>query len=297
MHLRDLRYFLAVADELNFTRAAERLYVSQPALSKQIRSLEQQLRTALFVRDRRTTSLTPAGVALLPHARELVGGWDEAQRVVSDAVAADAAVLTVGFSTSIGRGLMPPIRAKFAERQPGWQLTLKQVPWSDPTGGLADGATDVALLWLPVPELDDAYSCQVLVTEPRCVALPVGHRLAELDEVPFPALKEESFLALPDSAGPLRDYWLGSAERGGHPPRISAVVTTADETFEAVANAVGVALLSAGNAAIYTRSDVVTRPVTGLSPSELAVVWRDNDHRTIIRDFVLACTSVADALT
>jgi DNA-binding transcriptional LysR family regulator len=296
VHLRDLRYFLAVADELNFTRAAERLYVSQPALSKQIKALEQQLRVVLFVRDRRTTRLTSAGAALLPHARELVGSWDAAQRVVSDTAAADAAVLTVGFSTSIGRGLLPLIRTHFAERHPGWQLTLKQVPWSDPTAGLAGGDTDVALVWLPVPGLDDAYSGQVLVTEPRWVALPLGHRLADLDVVPFHALLDEPFLALPASAGPLRAYWLGEAERGDRPARLSAVVATAEETFEAVANNVGIALLSAGNAAIYTRTDVLTRPVDGLSPSELAVLWRDNDHRTVIRDFILACTTAADAL-
>jgi DNA-binding transcriptional LysR family regulator len=295
VHLRDLRYFLAVADELNFTRAAERLYVSQPALSKQIKALEQQLRVALFVRDRRTTQLTPAGATLLPHAREVVGRWDEAQRMVADTAAADAAILTVGFSTSIGRGLLPSIRTHFAERHPDWQLTLKQVPWSDPTGGLVDGETDVALVWLPVPGLDDAYSCQVLVTEPRWVALPLGHRLADLDVVPFDALLDEPFLALPASAGPLRAYWLGEAERGDRPARVSAVVTTAEETFEAVANDVGIALLSAGNATLYSRTDVLTRPVNGLSPSQLAVLWRDNDHRTVIRDFILACTTAADA--
>ena len=294
VHLREMRYFLAVADELSFTRAAERLFVSQPALSKQIQALERQLRTPLFARDRRGTRLTASGSALLPHARDLIERWDEAQRAVSDAVASDAAVLTVGFSTSIGRGLMPAIRTVFGEQHPTWRLALRQVPWSDATGGLADGTSDVALVWLPVPELDDAYSCQVLFTEPRWVALPSGHPLAEAEVVPFEALLDEPFLALPDSAGPLRAYWLGQAERRGRPVRVAAVVTTADETFEAVADGVGVALLSAGNAAIYTRPGVQARPVTGLSPSELAVVWRDGDRRTVIRDFVLACTSAVD---
>jgi DNA-binding transcriptional LysR family regulator len=294
VHVRDLRYFLAVADELSFTRAAERLFVSQPALSKQIRSLEQHLRTALFVRDRRSTQLTSAGSALLPHARDLVARWDEAQRAVSDVVASEAAVLTVGFSTSIGRGLLPAIRTLFAERQPRWALHLKQVPWSDPTGGLADNSSDVSLVWLPVPELDRAYACQVLTTEPRWVALPAGHRLAAQKMIAFDALLDEPFLALPKTAGPLREYWLGEPERAGRPVTVAAVVTTADETFEAVANGVGVALLSAGNAALYARADVVMRPVSGLGPSELAVLWRDDDHRTVIRDFVLACTTAAD---
>jgi DNA-binding transcriptional LysR family regulator len=82
----------------------------------------------------------------------------------------------------------------------------------DPTGGLADGSSDVALVWLPVPELDEAYSCQVLTTEPRHVALPLGHRLAALDVVPFADLLDEPFLALPETAGPLRGYWLAEAD-------------------------------------------------------------------------------------
>jgi DNA-binding transcriptional LysR family regulator len=216
---------------------------------------------------------------------------------VSDAVASDSAVLTVGFSTSIGRGLVPAVRAGFTERQPGWTLNLRQVPWSDPTAGLADGSTDVALVWLPVPELDEKYSCQVLACEPRCVALHVDHRLSGLDVVPFADLLDEPFLALPDAAGPLRDYWLGEPERAGHPATVAAVVTTADETFEAVADGVGVVLLSAGNAAIYARPDIAVRPVSGLGPSELAVVWRDDDHRTVLRDVVLACTAAADELS
>jgi DNA-binding transcriptional LysR family regulator len=75
---------------------------------------------------------------------------------------------------------------------------------------------------------------------------------------------------------------------------VAAVVTATDETCEAVANGVGVALLSAGNAALYARTDVVMRPVRGLGPSELVVLWRDDDHRTVIRDVVLACTTAAD---
>ena len=98
-HLRDLRYFVAVADELNFTRAAERLHISQPALSKQIRGLETALRAQLFLRDRRRVSLTAAGQALLDVARPLLGRWDEGTAAVADAVAAEARRLRVGTLT------------------------------------------------------------------------------------------------------------------------------------------------------------------------------------------------------
>ncbi|OSP42309.1 LysR family transcriptional regulator, partial [Streptomyces sp. 13-12-16] len=96
VHLRDLRYFLAVAEELHFTRAAERVYVSQPALSKQIRALERQLGVELFRRDRRGVALTAAGTALLPHARRVLEGWEEAATAVERARAARRSTLVVG---------------------------------------------------------------------------------------------------------------------------------------------------------------------------------------------------------
>src|SRR5215470_4396434 len=113
-HLRDLRYFVAVADELNFTRAAERLHLSQPALSKQIRGLETVLHAQLFRRDRRQVELTAAGTALLTVARDLLRDWDEGVAVVADAAAQDARVLKVGTLTSIGRALFPSIIDQFA---------------------------------------------------------------------------------------------------------------------------------------------------------------------------------------
>src|SRR5688500_14239552 len=133
VHLRDLRYFVATAEELGFTRAAERLFVSQPALSKQIRQLEKHLRVRLFDRDKRSVTLTGPGTALLPAAREMLRAWDEAQRAVGDAAAADASVLTVGLSTSVGRGLLQRARTRFAERRPTWTLKLRQVNWDDAT--------------------------------------------------------------------------------------------------------------------------------------------------------------------
>ncbi|GAB7030162.1 LysR substrate-binding domain-containing protein [Streptomyces sp. NPDC021749] len=281
--LRDLRYFVATAEELSFTRAAERLFISQPGLSKQIRQLEAGLRVKLFDRDRRAVVLTASGAALLPRARELVRLWDEAQRAVSDAAAAEAAVLALGISTSIGRGLLPAIRARLAERRPDWRIRVRQIDWADATAGLAGGETDLALLWLPFPG-QEGFAVQVVATEPRWVVLPVGHRLAEAAEIPFAALLDEPFLALPESAGALRDHWLALDERGGRPVRIGGVVANADETFEAVAEGLGVVLLAAGNAAIYQRPGVVARPVTGLSPTRLALVRRPDDHRAVLRD-------------
>ncbi len=218
VHGRDLRYFAAVAEELHFTRAAERLYVSQPALSKQIRMLEKQVGAALFERDRREVRLSPVGAALLRMlSAAILAEWEEAQTAVARAVADQAAGLVVGMSTSPGRGgVLPAIRSRFTAARPDARLRLRQVSWHDPSAGLADGTCDVAFVWLPLPD-PDRYRWVVVAEEPRLVALPDTHPLAEAESVDFTDLLDEPFLALPDSAGPLRDYWLATEARGGRP--------------------------------------------------------------------------------
>ncbi|RKN35156.1 LysR family transcriptional regulator [Streptomyces hoynatensis] len=287
VHLRDLRYFVTTAEELSFTRAAERLFISQPALSKQVRQLETQLRVRLFERDRRSVALTAPGAALLPLARELLRSWDEAQRSVGDAAATEAAVLTLGLSTSVGRGLLTAVRERFAERRPTWRLRMRQVNWEDASAGLAAGEVDAAFVWLPLPE-QASFTLRVVAREQRWVAFREDHWLADRTEVDFAELLDEPFLALPGSAGPLRDHWLGQDARGGRPPIVADTVSNADETFTAVEEGTGIVLLAAGNAAIYRRPGTRAIPVTGLSPSELALAWRPDDHRPVLRDLAAA---------
>ncbi|MEW6471119.1 MAG: LysR substrate-binding domain-containing protein [Actinomycetota bacterium] len=294
VHLRDLRYFQAVAEELHFTRAAERLFISQPALSKQIRLLEHQIGVRLFERDRRSVRLTAAGKALADSAEGVLVAWEEALRACHDAAADAASVLVVGIQTSIGRDLQRRAAVEFATRRPGWRLLPRLCPWGDPTAGLADRSTDVAFLWLPVPA-DAGLSTTVLFTEDRWVALPEDHRLAALDVVPFERLLAESFIALPVAAGPARDFWLALDHRPvGSPVHIAAEAHNAEETFELVAAGAGVVLLAAGNARIYARPGIVCRPVSGLSPSRLAVARRRHDRRAAVRTFMDACTSIVE---
>jgi DNA-binding transcriptional LysR family regulator len=214
-HLRDLRYFVAVAEELHFGRAAERLHLSQPALSKQIRSLETTLRAQLFRRDRRQVELTAAGTALYAVARDLLRDWDDGVAVVADAAAAESRVLRVGTLTSIGRALYPAIIDHFAKRQPGWQVELRSFGWGDATGGLRDQAVDAAFVWLPVD--DPLVETEVLAVERRFVALGAGHPLAARSSVSFGEISDEPVAALPASAGAARDFWLAVDSRGGVP--------------------------------------------------------------------------------
>jgi len=304
VHGRDLRYFVAVAEELHFTRAAERLYLSQPALSKQIRMLERQLGAGLFERDRQGVTLTPAGAALLPHARRVLTDWDEAWQAVEQAKSMQRATLLVGMSTSPARhGLLPAIRSRFTALRPGARVTLREIGWEDPTAGLASEQADVAFVWLPLPG-PGRFRWIVVAEEPRLVAMPAGGPLArrlaarppgEADEadatgsVDVADLLDEPFLALPQAAGALREYWLAAEARGGQPPVIGAEVSSVGETYEALLDGRGIVLLAAGNAPLVALDGVLTRPVRGLSPSQLALAWRAGDRRPLVRDYVRAC--------
>lgn len=285
VHLRDLRYFVAVAEELNVTRAAERLFVSQPALSKQIRMLEKQLRFPLFDRITGGVALTSHGTALLPVARDLLARWNAG--VAEASAAGPTGVLVVGMQTAVGRGLQNEAMRGFRVAMPGWEVSLRLVGWDDPSGGLADGGSDVAFIWLPAPE---GLDFRVLATEHRGVAMPADHPLATRSEIRFVELRKEPFIALPTSAGPLRDYWLGCDARDDDPV-VGATANTPDEVFEAVTSGLGVVLIAEGNAALYNRPGMVYRPVTGLPPGELAIAWHRGDQRPQVAAFLDALGS------
>jgi DNA-binding transcriptional LysR family regulator len=135
VHLRDVRTFVAVAEHLHFSRAAEALFISQPALSKRIQELERLMRLELFDRDRRTVRLTPAGEALLPGARAVLAAWSAAQTDVAMASEQSRSKLVIGISLGVERGLLPRIRGHLANLLPRAQLQLRRISWSDQTSG------------------------------------------------------------------------------------------------------------------------------------------------------------------
>ncbi|MDZ8187274.1 MAG: LysR family transcriptional regulator [Nostoc sp. ChiSLP02] len=293
--LRLLRYFVAVAQELNFTRAAEQLYISQPALSKQIRQLERELGIELLRRNSREVKLTAAGEALLPLAQGLIQDWQFTLLKLREVAARETQTLRVGFVCRIGSELTKSILSQFQALQPGWKVAIRFFEFSDPTAGLLSGNTDVALLRLPVPKQEKVFT-EILLVEPRWVALPSEHPLAQHQVLQIADLVNEPFITLPAETGIWRDHWLAKNERGGHPIVFGTEVNNINEAMEAVINNQGIALVSETTAQIYALSGQTFRRVQDVSPSVLAVAWRRDSANSVVKDFVQACLDVTQHL-
>ncbi len=291
VHGRDLRYFVAVAEELHFTHAAHRLFVSQPALSKQIRALERQLGASLFDRERREVALTEFGAVLLPHARQLIADWDRAWEELGALKEQHASNLRVGMNTSPGRGLLPAIRSRFSLEHPTATLQVRQVGWADLTAGLADKTSDVAFAWLPLPD-PTRYHWVVVATEPCVVALPEPHPLATRDQLTVQDVLDQPLLALPTGSGPQRDHWLLADARGGSQPLIGGEVGSAEETYEALLDGRGLVVLATGNAPLLARDGIMTRPLIDGPVAQLALVWRRDDRRAVVSSYTRACQQI-----
>ncbi|MDT0263598.1 LysR family transcriptional regulator [Jatrophihabitans lederbergiae] len=297
--LRDLRVFVAVAEHLHFTRAAEALYLSQPALSKQVRALERWLGVELFARNRRQVRLTPTGEALMPGAQATLAAWATAQDALAAVQAQEGVVLHVGISLGVERGLLPRIHHHLVRDAPDVTLRLRRVSWSDPSSGLARDAepgVDAAFVWLPLPHAV-RYRWVSVASEIRWLVMPAQHRLATRPQVAFTEVMDEPFLALPSSAGPARDFWLGADARGDRPARVSGYASSTEELIEALIAGVGICLIAEGNLEAFRREDIATVRVTGLPPSTLVLAWRRGDDRPILRQLVAATTKAVNQPT
>jgi DNA-binding transcriptional LysR family regulator len=291
---RLLRYFAAVAEEGHLTRAASRLFVSQPALTKQIKQLEAQLGVTLFERSRAGMELTEPGRELAERLPALLSGWDETVRQTRATASRAAHVLRIGYVASAANEATQRIVAAFAARQPDWRVDMRQAAWSDPSAGLADGAVDAALVRLPLRDQQD-LRVEVLFTESRCVALPTSHPLAASTEpIAFHELLDEPFVAAPPETGWWRDYWLATDERNGHKVQIGAVAEHRDDWLSAIANGYGVGLAPESAMRFYARPGITYRPVTGVSPTHVAVAWPPAaEANPVVQDFVRCCREAA----
>ena len=292
VHLRDLRYFTAVAEELHFRKAAERLFVSQPVLSRQIARLEQDLKARLFIRDRRSVQLTSAGEALLHRARNLLEDWDAATKEVTTLARKEQSVLVIGLQTGVGRGMLHTLTQALNAIQ--WRPELHQVAWNDATAGVEAGDCDAGFAWLGTT-INPRCDYVVVAEEPIMLAVNSQHRLAGRRQASFAEVSNEPLVALPGSAKELRSFWLAEHARHGSPAPIACEAATADEALENVAAGTGSVFISAGNSVLYAREGVHFLGVPDLPPARLAFLWRAGDTRDVIRVAASALQQRGDA--
>ena len=292
VHLRDLRYFTAVAEELHFRKAAERLFVSQPVLSRQIARLEQDLKARLFIRDRRSVQLTSAGEALLHRARHLLEDWDAATKEVAILARKEQSVLVIGLQTGVGRGMLHTLTQALNAIQ--WRPELHQVAWNDATAGVEAGDCDAGFAWLGTT-INPRCDYVVVAEEPIMLAVNSQHRLAGRRQASFAEVSNEPLVALPESAKELRSFWLAEHARHGSPAPIACEAATADEALENVAAGTGSVFISAGNSVLYAREGVHFLDVPDLPPARLAFLWRAGDTRDVIRVAASALQQRGDA--
>ncbi|MGI5130159.1 LysR family transcriptional regulator [Pseudonocardia sp. CA-107938] len=273
LDLRKLRYFVAVAQELHFGRAAARLHIAQPVLSRQIRAFEDELRTQLLDRSRRATALTPAGRRLLAEAPALLAAADELTRSVRG-----TAQLRVGFMPGIT--VTAEVRA-LRERRPDVDVVLVRTTWADQVESLHDGSVDIGYVRLPIDR--SGLVLRPLFTEPRLVAMAAEHRLAAKESLAIADLADEHLLQEPDSVPEWRDV---ATELCTGRARPVPAFTSVEEKLEHVAAGAGIIVIPRSATAYYTRPDIVAVPVPELDPHQVCLAWPRGRHDALLAEFV-----------
>jgi DNA-binding transcriptional LysR family regulator len=276
MELRHLRYFVAVAEELHFRRAAERLHVSQPPLSQQIRALEAELGVTLFERNRRRVELTAAGAALLTEARAILAQVDHAVELTQRVARGEAGALAIGFVGSSMYGRLPDVVRAFHAERPAVALRLREFSTGDALEALAGGRIDVGVV--RPAQVEPGIEIDVVQREEVVAALPEGHRLAERSAIGLADLGGEAFVLLSRREAPGLYGALDAAmSEAGVGPREVQQVSEMRTVLGLVSAGVGVSVVPASVAG-GERSGVVFRRLEGRAPTvELALAWRSGD--------------------
>jgi DNA-binding transcriptional LysR family regulator len=289
VELRDLRYFLAVAEELNFTRAAERLHLAQQALSAAIRRLEDELGVTLFVRSTRHVALTAAGDALVEGARAVITATEAALEHVHDVAEGRTGRLTIGFSTAAGGvEVVRDIIRGFARAAPRVEVRTAEHDFADPSAGLGDGRSKVAFIFGPHPVA--GLSSVTLVEEERLVAIAPDHPLARRHAIDVADLAELPWLRVPAPDGPWPAFWFRAVDSGPVGPEIR----TADEWVTAIEAGRGAAFTMPSVMRNFGHARIAVLPAPGLPPAALMLAWRTSDPDPLVRAFVAAAMEHLD---
>ena len=295
LELRHLRYFLAVAEELHFGRAAARLRMSQPPLSMQIRALETVVGTPLFERSRRRVTLTRAGEVLLGEARHILSRAEGAIAAARGAGRGEIGELAIGFVSTADYNVLPPLLRDFRARAPGVRLTLREATTDVQLRALTERAIDAGFVLPPVedPELD----YRPIHREPLVAALPEHHPLAAgTGPIRLRQLAEAPFLLFPRTLAPrLHDEIVSFCRSCGFSPRVEQEAVQMQTIASLVSAGIGVALMPAslrhlGRTGVVYKSLLERGPLT-----ELGIAWRRGDALPALQVMLEVALELASA--
>jgi DNA-binding transcriptional LysR family regulator len=297
MELRQLRYLVTLADERHFTRAAARLHIAQPALSQQVRRLEDELGIALVDRTTRHVALTEAGARLVARARRVIGEVDAATEELSELAGIRTGRVVIGAMRSTGPFDLSALIAAFHAHHPGVELVVREEPSEVMLQKLHADELDVAFLAVNRLDAGPDIRLQTLLQEPLVALLPPGHRLAGRRRIEMRELRHERFVVFGEG-GSLRRIVLQGAREAGFEPALAFESTELQRIRAMASRGLGVALLPASEAdhaglpveVVAVRNPTLTRDVT--------LAWREaRRHSPAARAFLeLAITADATGI-
>lgn len=282
--LRGLRYFLAVADELSFGRAAVRLHMTQPGLSQGIKALERRLGMPLFERDRQGVALTAAGRVLEPKARQLLSHAEEFDRFASVLAGRHNGTLALSYSRSGGIGLASDLTRRFQEEYPHITVETSTGHTHSNAERIRMRAIDVGFVRPPIA--GDDLQCSVIAYDQVVVAVPAGHRVADRAGVSPADLAGERLVFFPRERSGLWESILAAVYGPGVQPEIGRVEPDEPHMLAAVAQGAGITLVTEPTAALLAVPGVVFRPFTVPVAVPMALAWRKDNANAALHTFV-----------
>ncbi len=285
MELRHLRYFVTVAEELHFGRAAVRLHMAQPPLSQQIRQLETEIKVQLFERTHRRVELTPAGQVFLKEAYSILDSVEGAVTRAQRASRGEWGWFGVGFVGSANYDVLPTILRQFRERYPEVELALQELVGDEQEQALRENRIHVG--FTRSSTLEEGLVLEALFHESLLLAVPSAHRLANCDTVSLRDLATEPFIlfqhSLPSSYG---SYLLRVCEEAGFTPRTVQVVGEIQTALSLVCAGIGVTLVPS-SVQKFQREGAVYKPLSEPAPTiGLMLAYRENDASPILPHFL-----------
>ncbi len=270
--LRQMRYFVALAETLHFGKAAERLHLSQPPLSRQIAALEKSLGVLLLERHTRQARLTPAGRRFLEDARATLASFDQACENARLAQSGEMGELKVGFMMHAAFTVVPSLTRRLLRAHPGVKLHLREAIPSALPDDILSGRLDAGILFLPRGL--KSLQCRVIHHEGLCLAVPVGHRLAKRARVKPTDLKGEGLIAVGEDVAPtLREAIAGWFRTSGGTPTVRLETQLQQTIVTLVAEEVGVALVPESMKKMRV-ANVAYVPLAQAPKIETVIAWR-----------------------